>query len=90
MLHLKFLILKIKEIFNKIVFVVVELTVISLPKIYAEKISKHIAISLMSTKHIEFYVQWVKFLLSSHQPHQTILLALQKNLSKRYTELSKM
>jgi len=75
---------------GKIVFVIVELTVVSLPKIYAEKISKHIAISLMSTRHIEFYVQWVMFLLNSHKPHQTIILALQKNLSKRYTDLSKM
>lgn len=71
-------------------FVIVELTVASLPKIYMEKISKHIAIALISTRHIEFYVQWIKFLLNSHQPHQTVILALQKNLSKRYTDLSKM
>lgn len=69
---------------------IVELTVVSLPKMYAEKISKHIAICLMSTRHIDFYVQWVKSLLNSHQPHQTIVLTLQKNLSKRYEELSKV
>lgn len=70
--------------------VLVELTVASLPKLYAEKIFKHIAILLMSTRHIEFYVMWVKTLLNSHQPHQTIVLTLQKNLSKRYEDLSKV
>jgi len=72
------------------VSIIVELTVVSLSKIYAEKICKHIAIVLLSTKHIEFYVQWVKNLLNCHQPHQTIVLTLQKNLTKRYTDLSKV
>lgn len=74
----------------KKMFIIVELTVTSLPKIYAEKISKHIAIVLFSTRHIEFYVQWVKHLLMSHQPHQTIVLTLQKNLTKRYSDLAKV
>lgn len=73
-----------------IVFVLVELTVVSLPKIYAEKIAKHIAILLVSTRHIDFYVQWTKSLISSHQPQQTVILTLQKNLAKRYNELSKV
>lgn len=71
-------------------FVIVELTVVSLPKMYAEKITKHIAILLGSTAHIEFYVQWIMFLLNSYQPHQTIILTLYKNLSKKYTDLSKV
>jgi len=71
-------------------FVIVELTVVSLPKMYAEKITKHIAILLGSTPHIEFYVQWVMHLLNSYQPHQTIILTLYKNISKKYTDLSKV
>lgn len=61
-----------------------------MPKIYAEKISKHISILLGTTTHVQLYVQWVTSLLNSHQPHQTIILTLYQNLSKRYTELSKV
>jgi hypothetical protein len=71
-------------------FIIVELTVVSLPQMYAEKIMKHIAILLGSTIHIEFYVQWIMFLLNSYQPHHTIILTLYKNLSKKFTDLSKV
>lgn len=71
-------------------YIIVELTVVSLPKIYVEKILKPIAIMLSTTRHIELYVQWIKFLLSYHQPHQTTILTIQKNLSKRFTDLSKV
>ncbi|VVC44497.1 Hypothetical protein CINCED_3A007791 [Cinara cedri] len=68
----------------------IELTVVSLPQIYVEKVCKHIAIILITTIHIEFYVKWIKCLLNSHKPHKTIVLTLQSNLSKRYSDLSKV
>ncbi|CAI6347363.1 unnamed protein product [Macrosiphum euphorbiae] len=80
----------ITEILESIPSNDIELTVASLPKMYAEKITKHISILLGSTTHIEFYVQWVMFLLNSYQPHQTIILTLYKNLSKKYMDLSKV
>lgn len=84
----KYLFLKINT--KYFICIIVELTVVSLPKIYVEKILKIIAICISTTRHIEFYVQWAKYLLTSHQPHQTTILNLQKNLSKKLMDLSKM
>lgn len=71
-------------------FFLVELTVVSLPLTYMEKVCRHIAIILITTMHIEFYVKWIKNLLSSYKPHKTIVLTLQSNLCKRYADLSKV
>ncbi|XP_050544928.1 periodic tryptophan protein 2 homolog [Daktulosphaira vitifoliae] len=80
----------ITDVIESTPFKDIDLTVISLPRLYAEKILKHIAILSGTTKHLEFYVHWIKSLLNSHQPHQTTVLMLQKNLTKRYTDLSKV
>lgn len=78
----------------------VEMTVRSLPEVYLERALKFVASSLESTHHIEFYLIWVQHLLtvygstlqaSSREAQVTpILLTLQKNLTKKYEELSKI
>uniref|UniRef100_A0A1B6D3H1 Small-subunit processome Utp12 domain-containing protein n=1 Tax=Clastoptera arizonana TaxID=38151 RepID=A0A1B6D3H1_9HEMI len=69
----------------------IELCVATLPDVYAEKVLKFLAVTLESTKHIEFYLLWIQNLITTkHRPPMTTLLALQKNLSMKYQDLSKI
>nr|CAD7461075.1 unnamed protein product [Timema tahoe] len=79
----------------------VELTVRSLPEPYVERTLKHVSVALESTRHIEFYLQWVQCLLTNHGPRLRaakatrpgvvpVLNTLHKNLARRHDELSKI
>jgi len=77
---------------------IVELTVRGLPAMYAERVLKFVAPALEGTRHVEFYLLWVQNLLTTHGQHlkQTgsrstpLLLSLQKSLTRRYEDLSKL
>lgn len=70
----------------------------SLPDVYVVKMLSFVAGQLESSRHVEFYLQWCRHLLVRHGPRlkQTslsllsMLRSLQKNLSRKYTELSKI
>ncbi|KAI0226931.1 Periodic tryptophan-like protein 2 [Lamellibrachia satsuma] len=70
----------------------------SLPDVYVVKMLEYITGQLESSRHVEFYLQWCCHLLVRHGPRlkQTslsllsMLRGLQKNLSRKYTELSKI
>lgn len=74
----------------------VELTVTSLAEIYIVKVLKFIASELESSRHIHFYLLWIETILTKHGPRinsalqMPILLMLQKNMQKKYDDLSKM
>nr|CAD7203149.1 unnamed protein product [Timema douglasi] len=91
----------IQEVIEGIPYKDVELTVRSLPESYVERTLKHVSVALESTRHIEFYLQWVQCLLTNHGPRLRaakvtrpgvvpVLNTLHKNLARRHDELSKM
>nr|CAD7606408.1 unnamed protein product [Timema genevievae] len=91
----------IQEVIEGIPYKDVELTVRSLPEPYVERTLKHVSVALESTRHIEFYLQWVQCLLTNHGPRLRaakatrpgvvpVLNTLHKNLARRHDELSKM
>ncbi|KAG7196594.1 hypothetical protein KM043_013084 [Ampulex compressa] len=88
--------LLIQCVLENIPHVDIELTVTSLPNIYVEKLLNFIAIELESTRHIHFYLLWIEAILSKHAPKTSIafqipvLLTLQKNMQKKYDDLSKI
>ncbi|XP_033339353.1 periodic tryptophan protein 2 homolog [Megalopta genalis] len=88
--------LLIKRVLENIPSVNIDLTVAALPDIYVEKVLKFVAAELESSKHIHFYLLWVESILTTHGPRinttlqMPILLMLQKNMQKKYDELSKM
>lgn len=68
----------------------------TLSNIYVEKILKFIASELEFTRHIHFYLLWIETILTNHGPRintalqMPILLILQKNMQKKYDDLSKL
>nr|CAD7407640.1 unnamed protein product [Timema cristinae] len=91
----------IQEVIEGIPYKDVELTVRSLPESYVERTLKHVSVALESTRHIEFYLQWVQCLLTNHGPRLRaakvtrpgvvpVLNMLHKNLARRHDELSKI
>ncbi|XP_003396174.1 periodic tryptophan protein 2 homolog [Bombus terrestris] len=74
----------------------INLTVTALSNIYVEKVLKFIASELEFTRHIHFYLLWIEIILTSHGSRidtalqMPILLMLQKNMQKKYDDLSKL
>ncbi|XP_043259582.1 periodic tryptophan protein 2 homolog [Colletes gigas] len=88
--------LLIKRVVENIPCMDIELTVTNLPDIYVEKVLKFIALELELSRHIHFYLIWVETILTKHGPkinsalQMPILLMLQKNMQKKYDDLSKI
>ncbi|KAG6796535.1 periodic tryptophan protein 2 [Apis mellifera caucasica] len=88
--------LLIKYVIESILCSDIDLTVTDLPDIYIEKILKFIASELEFTRHIHFYLLWIETILTKHGPkinaalQMPILLMLQKNMQKKYDDLSKI
>ncbi|PSN57496.1 Periodic tryptophan protein 2 [Blattella germanica] len=90
----------IQEVIENIKPTDVEIIVRSLPEEYMERTLKFVASALETTQHIEFYLIWIQHLLTIHGPKlqehskrsQVIptMLALQKNLTRKNEELSKI
>ncbi|XP_014478920.1 PREDICTED: periodic tryptophan protein 2 homolog [Dinoponera quadriceps] len=72
------------------------LTTTNISDVYIEKLLKFIASELESTRHIHFYLLWIETILTKRGSHinialQTpVLLMLQKNMQKKYDDLSKI
>lgn len=86
----------IQEVVEKIPVKDIELIVVNLSEKYVEKLLLILASALETTRHLEFYLHWAQIVLSVHgakiKPQQNMpaLLSLQKCLSRKYEELSKM
>ncbi|XP_076749162.1 periodic tryptophan protein 2 homolog [Xylocopa sonorina] len=74
----------------------IDLVVTDLSDIYVERVLKFIATELEYTRHIHFYLLWIETILTKHGPkinsalQMPILLMLQKNMQKKYDDLSKI
>ncbi|XP_076300716.1 periodic tryptophan protein 2 homolog [Lasioglossum baleicum] len=88
--------LLIKRVLENIPTSDIDLIVSTLPDIYVEKVLKFVASELELSRHIHFYLLWVESILTTHGPRinsalqMPILLMLQKNMQKKYDELSKI
>ncbi|RLU14873.1 hypothetical protein DMN91_012760 [Ooceraea biroi] len=74
----------------------IELTMISMPDVYIERLLKFIASELESTRHIHFYLLWIETILTRRGPRinsalqMPVLLMLSKNMQKKYDDLSRI
>lgn len=74
----------------------IELCVSTLADVYVVRCVKHIVAILENSKHVEFYLRWIRHLLTIHgaklraPESMHVLLSLHKNLTKCYDELAKM
>ncbi|CAH2210518.1 jg10819 [Pararge aegeria aegeria] len=69
----------------------VELTVASLEEDYAFRLLSSIARLLEESRHLEHLLLWVRNIVTAKKKFpQTVLLALEKVLTVKYSQLSKM
>ncbi|XP_025828852.1 periodic tryptophan protein 2 homolog [Agrilus planipennis] len=86
----------IQEVIENISVNDVELTLTNLGEKFAERLLIVIASALESSRHLEFYLVWAEHLLTIHGPkiksqkNMPGLIALQKGLTRKYEELSKL
>nr|XP_018897803.1 PREDICTED: periodic tryptophan protein 2 homolog [Bemisia tabaci] len=81
----------VREVVEKVPVSEIELTVAALPEAYAEKVTCYVASFIEASRHIEFYLLWVQHLVTKFKNiSQTTLVLLQKNISKKFQELSKI
>lgn len=86
----------IQEVIENIPVKDIELIVANLSEKYIERLLLILSGALEGSKHFEFYLQWTQTVLSTHglkvktQQNMPALLSLQKALSRKYEQLSKM
>ena len=88
----------IQKVFENVPVSDVEFVVKNLPDVYVDKLLHFIGGQLETTRHIEFYLMWSQKLMVLHGPKiknrsQSIrgyLQTMQKNLTLRYQDLSKV
>ncbi|KAB0802818.1 hypothetical protein PPYR_05004 [Photinus pyralis] len=86
----------IQEVIEQVPYKDVELTISNLSQQYVERLLHIIANFLDNSRHVEFYLQWIECVFSLHgpsiKPQQNFpaLLALQKSLTRKYEQLSKL
>lgn len=74
----------------------IQLCVSSFPAAYATRCLKFIADILETTRHLEFYLLWIRHMLTMHGAKMKgpdslpVLLALQKFMKRSQDELGKM
>ncbi|XP_011146002.1 periodic tryptophan protein 2 homolog isoform X2 [Harpegnathos saltator] len=85
-----------QQILETIPYKDIGLTTTSMPDIYIEKLLKFIASELEPTRHIHFYLLWIETILTKRGSQinaalqMPVLLMLQKNMQKKYDDLSKI
>lgn len=76
--------------------VVVELIISNLSEQYLDRLLLIISNLLDTSRHLEYYLHWAENLLTFHGPkvksqqNMPALLSLQKSLSRKYEQLSKL
>ncbi|XP_012530275.2 periodic tryptophan protein 2 homolog [Monomorium pharaonis] len=85
-----------QQVIETIPYKEIELIMTSIPDVYIEKLLKFIASELELTRHIHFYLLWVETILTKYGSRintalqMPVLLMLQKNMQKKYDDLSKI
>ncbi|XP_032665504.1 periodic tryptophan protein 2 homolog [Odontomachus brunneus] len=85
-----------QQVLEAVPYKSIGLTTASIPDVYIEKLLKFIASELESTRHIHFYLLWVEVILTKRGSQintalqMPVLLMLQKNMQKKYDDLSKI
>ncbi|XP_046624301.1 periodic tryptophan protein 2 homolog [Neodiprion virginianus] len=88
--------LLIQEVIENVPYRDIELTITSLPDVYVERVLKFVASELENTRHIHFYLIWINAILTrqgskiNSTVQMPVLLTLQKNMQRKYDELSKI
>ena len=85
-------------VLEKIPYLSIDLIASSIPEIYVDKLLAFISTQLEKSAHLEFYLIWSQYLLYKHgnQIKQRavakmgILCNLEKSLTKKYEDLTKM
>lgn len=73
-----------------------ELVVTNLGEKYIGRLLQYIANSLDNSRHLEYYLYWTESILTRYGPvikpqqNMAVLLSLQKSLTRKYEQLSKM
>lgn len=81
----------IRDVLESIPVNAIELCSTSLAEVYVHKLMTFIANCLENSRHFQFYLLWVKSLITkSKTTPQPTLLALQKNFIRKYNDLSKI
>ncbi|KAF5273066.1 hypothetical protein FQR65_LT04808 [Abscondita terminalis] len=86
----------IQEAIEQIPYKDIELTVSNLSEQYVERLLQIVATFLESSRHLEYYLHWVECILTTHGPNikpqhnMPAILAMQKSLSRKYEQLSKL
>ncbi|KAK4882916.1 hypothetical protein RN001_006235 [Aquatica leii] len=86
----------IQEVIEHIPYKDVELTVSSLSEQYVERLLRIVANFLDNSRHLEYYLHWIECIFTIHgpsiKPQQNLpaILALQKSLTRKYEQLSKL
>ncbi|KAL7307553.1 hypothetical protein TKK_0000247 [Trichogramma kaykai] len=85
----------IREVVENVPYNDISLTVSNLHENYVERLMKFLASEMENSKHFEFYLLWVKALLTENGQrnnclHSPVLMMLQKNLQRKYDDLSKI
>lgn len=83
---------------NTYIIFVVQTLVSYLPKLYIEKLLTYVVDQLDDTPHLDFYVIWIQYILTSHgidiknrsKSNISTLRTMQKSLSRRLEQLDKM
>lgn len=90
--------LELVKFFNVFVVFVVAVISANLSDFYVDKLLSYIAEKVDASRHIEFYLTWSQSLLMSHGPRlktrakriMPVVRNMQKGLTKRFTDLSKL
>lgn len=85
-------------VLEKIPYLSIDIIVSTIPETYIDKLLSFISTQLESSAHLEFYLTWSQFILYKHgnQLKQRaiskmgVLCNLEKALTKKYEDLSKM
>lgn len=85
-------------VLEKIPYLSIELIAGSIPDVYVDKLLAFISTQLEKSAHLEFYITWSQFLLYKHGNQlkqravskMSILCNLEKSLTKKYEDLTKM
>jgi periodic tryptophan protein 2 len=85
-------------VLEKIPYLTIDLIAGSIPELYVDKLLAFISTQLEKSAHLEFYLTWSQYLLYKHgnqikqraTAKMGVLCNLEKSLTKKYEDLTKM
>lgn len=86
----------VQNVIESVPYTHIELCVATTASVYVVRCLKFIALLLENTRHLEFYLTWVRHILTVHRftvkgsNFMPVLLSLQKSLTKSFDEVGKL